>query len=844
MNRGINNTVGRGFKRTLTVVSRRLLFLENPQHLVGFLRFCAVAFCICVAMASRALATQPVVAIHDSELTRALETTPASGSTPTGPGTTGFQWWPTEWHYFVMPESLKEALKSDGTSFTVVGDSNIVSGALTNVDGSPAYPIVISLASEAISDSEIAQFTNYVAGGGILFVGSSAFTRNPNGTSRGDFAIANALGAHMAVAGLENYAANQTFTRVANHRLVSHIPGGQLRWRMPNAADEISSGVSPNHSLTSDHLLWEVVPSDATVLAQGDSTPYLLVKAYGKGVFIYDAATQPLMGHGGWAPSMYSYVIFRRAIEWAFELNKLPVPKLSPWPYAYNAVMNVRHDFENWSNAITAIELSAQYESNHGVKGEYYFCTGTLRAQMTNSPAIVASLRSAVTNYGAMIGPHNGGLANPNNPALTLGDFDYFHWGPDEALSAPGGYASGQSYGFTSLSNAFLDVEGWLTGITNGLRTWVSPSFNATREGSLQILEGLGVKATGEQKIGPFPSWALSTSLSTSGKRYPFVSLPTSEWFIHPEVSESVDSETGQGIGSIREMVDYYYGLGALINAYSHSSAAEPLGGADSMHNVEEFITYTVAKPNVWAANAADVYLWWVKRATATVTPSFTMNGNQSRLSFAVQGSSDSRTSVEAYLPCASVSGLQVLTNGVSAPSDYRTNNQIVKVWVGTSVTNVEIRYVANPQAVGDNYTVASGATLTVPAPGVLTNDSLGAGSSLTASLVGTASHGSLTLNGNGSFTYTPTAGYTGVDSFTYKVSDGVNNSASAVVTIDVTPTGHLFFDDFARSSLADPLAPWVSTLGQWTITNGVAQGLSAGTGEFADLIVGGTWGD
>src|ERR1043166_3500470 len=111
---------------------------------------------------ARGQSTQPLVAIHDSELTRALETMPASGSTPTGTGTTGKQWWPTNWHYFVMPEAIKEALRSDGTAFTVVGDSNITSGALL-VNGSPRYPIVISLASEAIRDDEIAQFTNYVA---------------------------------------------------------------------------------------------------------------------------------------------------------------------------------------------------------------------------------------------------------------------------------------------------------------------------------------------------------------------------------------------------------------------------------------------------------------------------------------------------------------------------------------------------------------------------------------------------------------------------------------------------------------------------------------------------------
>src|SRR5262245_56219937 len=77
------------------------------------------------ALPARAQVTQPVVAIHDSELTRALESMPASGATPTGAGTTGNQWWPTDWHYFVMPESMKEALRSDGTPFAVVSDANI-----------------------------------------------------------------------------------------------------------------------------------------------------------------------------------------------------------------------------------------------------------------------------------------------------------------------------------------------------------------------------------------------------------------------------------------------------------------------------------------------------------------------------------------------------------------------------------------------------------------------------------------------------------------------------------------------------------------------------------------------
>ena len=64
-------------------------------------------FCLIVSLSLSALAAQPVVAIHVSELTQALETMPAVPPTPTGPGTTGLQWWTPWWHYFVMSDSLK-----------------------------------------------------------------------------------------------------------------------------------------------------------------------------------------------------------------------------------------------------------------------------------------------------------------------------------------------------------------------------------------------------------------------------------------------------------------------------------------------------------------------------------------------------------------------------------------------------------------------------------------------------------------------------------------------------------------------------------------------------------------
>jgi hypothetical protein len=673
-----------------TSFSKSYNLVRNLPHLV-------VALCVAFALPTVVgQTTQPLVAIHDSELTRALESMSAVPPTPSGAGTTGFQWWTLDWHYFTMPEAAKEALRSDGTAFTTIGDSNVTAGVLLT-NGQPRYPICISFASEAIRDDEIAQFTNYVAAGGFLMVGSSAFTRNTNGTTRGDFAFGNAMGLHMVMPGLTNWTLNNYFTNQTNHRIASHIPSGQLTWRMPTSADEIPWGISPSHPFLAPHDLWRVQASDATVLAQGDSSPYLCVKQYGKGYFIYYAGFQPLIGHSGFAPGMYAYTIIRKSIEWAFESANLPIPKLSPWPYQYDAAMMVRHDLENFTNEIAAIEASAQVEFTNGTKGDYYFCTGTVRDDAPNPNTIIAGMRRAVTNYGATISQHNGGLKNPNNPSLVRGQYDYWHWGPDEALDVtPAGYPSGKAYASASISNAFLDIESWLSGITNGMRIWCGCYFNSTRDDSYDLLNQLGVDIAGEEKNTPFPHWTFS--MRTPGKRYSFLSQPVSDWFVGGLVAQSLEPWHPPGVETSQTMhngVDFYYSQGFLINFYSHTLST---GLGDAGQLVPDYITYcmnTNLHPRLWPANAVGVYQWWLARSNAQVSASYATNGYQMATTISISGATDTNTSVELLAPGTnSFCAIQVLTNGVLAGGNsYRINGQLLKLRVGTSVTNAVISY-------------------------------------------------------------------------------------------------------------------------------------------------------
>jgi len=90
------------------------------------------------------------------------------------------------------------------------------------------------------------------------------------------------------------------------------------------------------------------------------------------------------------------------------------------------------------------------------------------------------------------------------------------------------------------------------------------------------------------------------------------------------------------------------------------------------------------------------------------------------------------------------------------------------------------------PVAANDSFSANANTTLTVPAPGVLANDTDQNGDPLTAVLVGNVSHGTLQFNANGSFTYTPATNFSGTDSFVYKANDGKADSGLATVTITV----------------------------------------------------------
>ncbi len=144
----------------------------------------------------------------------------------------------------------------------------------------------------------------------------------------------------------------------------------------------------------------------------------------------------------------------------------------------------------------------------------------------------------------------------------------------------------------------------------------------------------------------------------------------------------------------------------------------------------------------------------------------------------------------------------------------------------GSSTDTVTLTVIANPPVASpDSYSTPRSTLLSVPAPGVLANDTLngatiasfGASTGTEQPSIGastaTAQGGTVTLNPDGGFSYNPVANFAGNDTFKYVIRNA-GGSSTATVTIavqapagpDFVVTSPGFFYSFSGLSGQNPV--------------------------------------
>jgi hypothetical protein len=135
----------------------------------------------------------------------------------------------------------------------------------------------------------------------------------------------------------------------------------------------------------------------------------------------------------------------------------------------------------------------------------------------------------------------------------------------------------------------------------------------------------------------------------------------------------------------------------------------------------------------------------------------------------------DQRDDHLLYTPPAGFSGEDRFTYTISDGFLTGTGSVIIQV----------VTLGSPPVANADSYTV-SGGSLTIPAPGILENDSIPTSVTGLAVVVSNPEYGNVTLADDGSFTYQPTSGFIGTDLFSYQIQSNLGPSNTATVTLQV----------------------------------------------------------
>ncbi len=362
----------------------------------------------------------------------------------------------------------------------------------------------------------------------------------------------------------------------------------------------------------------------------------------------------------------------------------------------------------------------------------------------------------------------------PTKGTLTLNANGSFTYTPQANANGTDTFTYRASDGTAQSSPVTVTIN---IAAVNDAPTAVNNSYTATRDTPLVVNQANGVLAN---DTDPDTGTTLTATI-VAQPQHGTVTLNSNGSFTYTPTA----GYTGPDSFTYRASDGTLQSGIATVNLTVQAPNQAPTAVADS-YATNEDTPLTVAAAQGVLANDTD------PQAGTTLTAVVVTQPAQGTLTLNNDGSF-------TYTPAANFSGTATFTYRAS---DGSLQSEPVTVTITVNPINDA------PTAVNDAYSIGEDATLTVPvATGLLDNDSdPDTGATLTAEAVTQPENGTLTLNGDGSFSYVPDPNFHGTDTFTYRVSDGTVTSNTATVTITVEPVND------APVAAADSFATPVNT--------------------------------
>ncbi|RPE85251.1 CshA-type fibril repeat protein [Curtobacterium sp. PhB137] len=436
-----------------------------------------------------------------------------------------------------------------------------------------------------------------------------------------------------------------------------------------------------------------------------------------------------------------------------------------------------------------------------------------------NQLAAIDATTGAVTNVTSMA-PANNALALARNGVAaygsvnngnTISGYDAVNGArlPDVTDADPAGahqllrgainpstgiyyYASGANPAYLGAYNTKTGTKIGQVGTIGNLLTGKNGDMAFSTRGLLFVVTGNEIRRVDTETV---PTTAGTTALTTSK----VATLPIDAAANgSPGIAFSSDGYLFASVDSTMYKIDP--GSGALVTSF-------PIAGGYLASDLAScnYANTLAAQSNVdkrWASG--DQFALAVTGGGVTTgntaTTAGTANGDQPQKAGAILSTPKNR-----YTATQTAAGTTDSANYATTWKAVNLNNdQVVASGDGNKAefdfpsatsadgTDIVVTFTNTVQAVhvsttSDTGNTPNGTKLTVPAKGVLANDS-GTGLSVVSNT--TPAHGTATVASDGSYTYTPAAGFSGTDTFQYTAKDSSGQTSTSTVTITVAPAG------------------------------------------------------